>query len=164
MGLTVGCSADRGARYIQDLNSENPKVRDVAAFQLGRHRNRNAVPSLIVSLGSEPSKGTRLKIIQALGDIGSTQAVATLVATLQSDAPDVREAAVVALGKIRSRDAIPDLVALMDDPEMGRAAVWALGHSGCQEAVPALIPRLTDSDRYGRYLAGQALKEIGRED
>jgi hypothetical protein len=76
--------------------------------------NERAVTRLVEQLESFP--GGRTSIIDALGQSGSTLAVAPL-RTLLSDPTDVnRAAAAEALGRLGATEAIPQLRALLKDP------------------------------------------------
>ncbi len=56
-----------------------------------------------------------------------------------------------ALGNIRSREAVPDLIAMLSDPRTKAGAAIALTQIGDERAIPPLIAMLTDKDETVRY-------------
>ena len=87
--------------------------------------------------------------------------VERLINKLQNKNPEVRVNAAVALGRIRSVDAVPALIqALSDENPMVRAAAAStLGETGVEskEAEPALMQLLQDQDTFVRVNAARAL-------
>jgi HEAT repeat protein len=79
----------------------------------------------------------------------------------------VRRNAAAALGRIgpAAKDAVPELVKLLNDPDTGVrwAAVIALGsvEPGAKDAAPELVRLLKDPDGYVRRAAASALQGIG---
>jgi hypothetical protein len=75
----------------------------------------------------------------------------------------MRADAIRALGLIRERDAVPGIVALLEDehPDVRAAAVDALGRIGDLSAVPALLGRLGDASRHQRARVVEALRAFG---
>jgi len=73
----------------------------------------------------------------------------------------VREAAAVALGDIKAKEAVKPLLAALEDEgwDVRWAAKNALKRIG-QEAVQPLIAALKDKDKYIRQAAAKALGEI----
>jgi HEAT repeat protein len=86
----------------------------------------------------------------ALGRIGSA-AVPSLIETLNSPDPAVRQKAIEVLGRMGSaaEPAVPDLIRLLDDtdPEVRKAAARTLGRIGpnAEAAVPALMRTLFET-------------------
>jgi HEAT repeat protein len=80
------------------------------------------------------------------------------------DDPQVSYAAIHALGEVGpgATAAVPALVVMLSDRFVGRYASAALVRIG-PAAVPALIPALSSKDAGVRYLAAEALGEIGPE-
>jgi len=124
---------------------------------------RDAIPELVEGL-EDKDEAVRREAARALGKIGATAAVPSLVVAL-SDAPDdlVRASAAEALGRIGSRAtvAIPALIAALKHADDGvcEAAACALVKIGLP-AAPALIEAVTDDDRRLHLRAAAVLTEI----
>src|SRR5262249_9551488 len=77
----------------------------------------------------------------------------------------VRRAAVTAMAALNVKEAIPDLIALLQDhdPHIRRCAaeaLWGLGGSEAASAIPGLISLLEDEDADVRLNAVGALGQI----
>lgn len=102
-------------------------------------------------------------VIAILGQIGSPQAVETLIKALNEGPWYVRAESAAALGRIGTTQALNALTkALHDDDNCVRGEVAeALGKIGTSEAIKGLIVALHDEDSYVRGEAAVALAEIG---
>jgi len=100
---------------------------------------------------------------EALGKIGSPEAVAALIPALQDKRSDVRGSTAEALAQVGSPEAVAALIpALRDeDSDVRGSTAEALAQVGSPEAVAALIPALRDKDSVVRRAAAEALGEIG---
>ncbi len=88
--------------------------------------------------------------IQALGDRGKEEAAAPLLRLLrQSQAIDIQKNIVLTLGKIRSREAYPEIVRLMStkDDKLLLATVEALNHYRNRGALLALYRSLLSGEK-----------------
>lgn len=114
----------------------------------------------------------RLSTAKKLGDIGSFDAIFTLIAMLETD-PDetVRFQCIRSLGQIGDPRAIKPLLAVLhaaNRPEDAGAyslstyAAWALADIG-KPAVEALIKTLIEGSEACQVLAATALAEIGED-
>jgi len=147
------------------LRHEDASRRRIAVVALGDARSvgRDAIPELVEGL-EDKDEAVRREAARALGKIGATAAVPSLVVAL-SDAPDdlVRASAAEALGRIGSRAtvAIPALIAALKHADDGvcEAAACALVKIGLP-AAPALIEAVTDDDRRLHLRAAAVLTEI----
>jgi len=105
----------------------------------------------------------------ALGEIGDPRAVEPLIATLQSEKSDVRQAAVRALGKLGDLHAVEPLIGALGDQatsSWGRyyvqeVAAEALGRLGDHRATEPLIIALKGEDSHMRRTAAEALGKLG---
>jgi HEAT repeat protein len=87
------------------------------------------------------------KAAQVLGDLHDMRAEKTIVGLLnyKSDFDDIRliirMRAADALGRMRSKEAVKPLMALLDEPEPSarREYVWSLSRIGSKDALPRLI-------------------------
>ena len=89
----------------------------------------------------------RVLLVRLAGDIGDGKAGPLLRAVLsECDDPSLRSRIAEALGKIRCREAIPDLLACLSDPDdwVRRASVEALSSLGAEEHAEDLIRLLND--------------------
>jgi HEAT repeat protein len=150
---------------VDMLRHEDVALRRIAVVALGEARSvgRGAIPELVEGL-DDRDDAVRREAARALGKIGATAAVPSLVVAL-SDAPDdlARASAAEALGRIgpRATVAIPGLIAALkhSDDVVGDAAARALVMIGLP-AAPALIEAVTDFDRRLRLRAAAVLTEI----
>ncbi len=85
---------------------------------------------------------TNAKIAEALGNIGDARAGPTLLRLARQTDEAVRIAAVEALGKVKSHEAIPELSHIVDDaaapPILIKRALASLGEIGDPAGIPAL--------------------------
>jgi HEAT repeat protein len=140
---------------IQGLRDENWKVREMSARTLGRRLDGGqagtAVPILSYKAEWDPVPQVRLASIKSLGDIGGGDAARFLAGLYrgQTQAPDIREAALGALAQQSLSSAI----------EAARDVVAAEGKSADQRALVAtarVISALKDGqlkDIYVQLLA-----------
>lgn len=86
------------ADWLRKLESSIAGVRSHAAWQLGRARDRHAVPVLIRLLQGDESEDVRLTAAWALGELGDPAAIPALETVRDNDASeDVRSQAREAL-------------------------------------------------------------------
>ena len=160
-GEPGGPACDRDTRrLIARLSSRDPETRYQAAGCLGDAGVPVAVEPLAALL-ADPDVGVRWKATEALGKLGSP-AVGPLTKSLKNGNVDVRWMAAVALGDIGDPEAIPALMAALDDEDTyvrSRAAL-ALGEIG-EAALAGLIAALRDGNDRVRWGAALALGEIG---
>jgi len=128
--------ADRGGWEVPSVeelvdcleNDHDPAVRQRAAWWLGEHEKKSAVPALVEALGDN-SVGVRLVAAWALGEIKNRRTIDPLIRSLQKDRdPFVREMAALSLGEIESRKAVDALNEAADkDADLREPVRWALG-------------------------------------
>jgi HEAT repeat protein len=173
--------------YLDDLHSPNFERRWSAARDLASilpHKKdwqgdevfaQKLALELERQLTSGPSSPTEIRyvhyIAETLGEFRSLAGVPALRQALtQSADRDVREAAVMGLGKLADRvgtlsdpGAIEDLVVAThdDDPVIQVKATWILGRTANEQAIPGLIPLLGDSDYEVRLNAASSLARLG---
>ncbi|WP_305041980.1 HEAT repeat domain-containing protein [Geoalkalibacter sp.] len=122
-------------------------VRNALAI-IGELRDTDRVGHLTVFLG-HPDVRVRREAIRGLTRIGSPEALDVLLVAVEEGDSDLQQQALMFLGALRQRAALPHLLRLVEaaDPwlrnaELTRGAVRALGEIGDAEAVPALIALL----------------------
>ena len=106
-------------------------------------------------------KPSRLNAQEALVSFGS-RAVPCLIASLNDEAPEVRQAAAAVLGRIGGVDSVKALVGVLDNdsPEVIVAAAAALGSIGSPAAFEGLIPLLGHTDAAVRHSAVSAINSV----
>jgi HEAT repeat protein len=141
-------AAPQIARLLQD-----PVCKEDAAVALADLGGPPEVQPLLgaidTTVGAGSGQATRsadranAKIAEALGDIGSPEAAPSLLRLSRASDDNVRLAAIEALGKLRSREAVQELSHVADDPSspplLVKKALTALGLIGAPAGIPALL-------------------------
>lgn len=132
---------------------------------LARKGNETKAVSIMIEVldGERGSKDVKLSILKALGDLGKRTEVpaAPLIKKLEDKDPHVRHCAIEALGKARSKEALPMLVKLLEQETDRYPVIWALGEIGDYAAIPHLDRLMASGDDYAIYNAYRALAKIG---
>jgi HEAT repeat protein len=106
----------------------------------------------------------RVSAVRQLGVLRAPEALGVLVDRLRND-PElvVRAGAAIALGKIGSDEAVPHLLAALDDPapQVRWRSTLALGRIGDRRATSTLLELLRSDDRSLRACAADALGRLG---
>src|SRR5882724_6653151 len=87
---------------------------------------------------------------------------------LTGDDAELRREAITAMGALKLKDAVPELIAALKDKDAkvrAKAAesLWSVGGADTTEAIPALVPLLKDKDANVRLNTAGALGQIGPE-
>jgi HEAT repeat protein len=157
------------------LDSRWYVVRNAVAV-LGEIRDQHSARHLSPLLSHDDLR-VRREAVRALTRIGGDQAVAILLQMAASADADLCRQALLSLGALRHRAAIPSLLEMVRRPdpflrrkEITREAVWALGEIGDPVAVPELITVMQKRQFWNRRdlaeiraAAALALGEIGGE-
>ena len=108
------------------VESPDPDLARTALKSLGNIKHPDALPSLLEALRS-PDARLRIESLQALGARGSVEAITQMQWTAAAD-PDeqVAQAAIDALARLATTEAIDALVDLTADPKRREASVDAL--------------------------------------
>lgn len=87
-----------------------------------------------------------------------------LLSYLNSNNPTLKKEAIMTIGEIKEKKAVPYLISLLEDknPEIRVLICEALQDIGDERAVKPLIKKLEDPDQKVRNAARCALKEILR--
>lgn len=142
--LELGRIGDR--RVISALTAalkdgEYP-VRRNAIYALTWMQAKEAVPALLQAGEAAKDTPTKRRIVQALGMIGDDKAEDFLIGRLTDKDYHTRLNAIMSLGWLKSRKAIPQLVKRVEDENMTReeraCVVRALGHIGDERVIPSL--------------------------
>jgi len=166
------------ALLLPMLKDKSEFVRREVAFVLGEMRDRSATSPLIDLLARDKQASVRAAAAVALGQIGDEAATPALSRSItgqgskkkKSKGPEdefVIRSAVRSLGKIGSRDAVPTLVAALENEanslETRREAATALGLIGDPAGLPALQSALqSHADPYLSEAARLAIRQINR--
>lgn len=158
-------SSNRSAvidRYIENLDSPNPRLRSQAAEDLGKLMAQDAVPELIQHLQGDVNTYVRSAIAEALGRIGDTRAIFPLMDALRDSCSFVRRAAAIALGQMQAKQAQGALLRALDDPNfyVRRAAINAVGKLDIPDMGPMLIPLLETPDPRIRRTVTIAIRRL----
>lgn len=134
------------------------KARVIAA--LGRFKATAAVGALVASL-KDPEPSVRATAAESLGKIGQLEgAGAPLRAVLADPSLEVKRAAILALGALSDREAIPALTAASEVPDTHFEAIRALAMNPDLLALQAYLGGLTDKSPELRTVSAGAIAKI----
>jgi HEAT repeat protein len=160
-GLTAEAASGWGGGSW--MNAPAPPLGPDATLRLAGLPRARMVPSeitmLIDSLASTDNC-VREVAVRLIGRVRASYVEERLIAQLPaSRTVPTREAAAIALGLVRSRDAVAPLERLIGDDNVGvRAnAVWALGRIGDKSVAPALRRSLRDEEDMVRIAGAGAV-------
>jgi HEAT repeat protein len=105
-------------------------------------QDARALPHLLNRL-YDADLNVRYHVIEALGRIGSADAVEPLLRIVRERDPYLAFAALDALAIIAEPSAMPEVIALIDDPALGTAAIDTLAAVGNEQAAAPLAAALT---------------------
>ncbi|HUR93114.1 MAG TPA: HEAT repeat domain-containing protein [Gemmatimonadales bacterium] len=139
------------ARYVEPAvlgamvaDGENAVRRNAGLSALER-QGPYAVPHLTVMLG-DPDPELVMFALQSLARIGYAPAGRSILPLLHHSDPNVAQSAIEAVGQLRTREAVPALLKLVDgELWLQLAAINALGAIGAPEAVRPLMSLVPDS-------------------
>ena len=139
------------ARYVEPAvlgalvaDGENAARRNAGLSALER-QGPYAVPHLTVMLGASDPELVMFAL-QSLTRIGYPPAGRSILPLLHHSDPNVAQSAIEAVGQLRTREAVPALLELVDgDLWLQLAAINALGAIGALEAVRPLMALVPDS-------------------
>lgn len=140
----------------------NEAVRDLAVSGLGKF-GKKSVPSLLAFLDHAKGTFSRTAIL-SLASLGvdAEDAAPILIRRYK----EFGEPAIVALNAIKSAQAIPVYLAMLQDPDEGKLALIGLGGNLGPEAklaIPHVFPLLKHSDHEVRWRALGTLGKLGAE-
>ncbi len=142
-------------------NSTDPKVRQYAAYLLGKARNPRAIQPLVEAL-ADFDKSVREQATLALSRIGKA-AIEPLAEAMNEPKWQTRYRAAEALGKIADEKAVKPLIqGLKDNRDHVRyMAAKGLKDLGDSNTIEPLIILLKDENVYVRMMSVRALGAIG---
>jgi HEAT repeat protein len=153
-------------RYLENLESPNPRLRSQAAEDLGRLNSDEAVTCLVERLQADVNTYVRSAAAEALGRIGDATATFPLMDALRDASSFVRRSAAIALGQMQAKEAQGALIRALDDPNfyVRRAAINAIGKLGIPDLGTVLTPFLDTHDPRIRRTAIIALRRLEAHD
>ena len=145
------------------LNDENSAIRLQAITALSSIKDAKSVANLSEMIENRlETDAIRAAAVTAIGNIGDKSSESLLIRALDNRIGNIRNNAILALGKFESTTAVPLLISILEDkripldastaalanasPRM-KAAI-ALGQIGGEEAITALSYRLIDDTEY----------------
>ncbi len=155
---------------LRDVVDAKPSVRASAArdlaLQAEEHRPR-CVKALEIAL-TDADPAVRAASAEALGELGATEALSSLLVAVEDDASNVREQAIVALGALRDPRATVKLERALGDkrPEVRFQALMAYPRvtSSRADAVTALVKATRDKDEFVAHIAFRMAEELADEE
>ncbi|MGH7230379.1 MAG: HEAT repeat domain-containing protein, partial [Nitrospiraceae bacterium] len=158
--VTVG--GNEVARHMVALLRESPMIRNMAVEVLDRIVAQ-ALECILPVLSAEDSN-VRKFIVDALGKQTDVRVIAPLMQRLTDVDANVRAAAAEALGHVRACEAVPGIIALLNDEEwVVFSALTALAEIGDSAALPSLLILLNQGTEAVRCAAVEAIAELDRE-
>ncbi len=132
------------------------EVRKCAILSLGKIRDERVLDPLMLQLRSDEFKDDAVNALVELGEPG----VPRLIAALRDKDENVRKSAVLALGRIKSSEAIAPLIEMLGDQDWftrltAAAALESIGDERGREAIKPLLkdPDMVVKMRVERILA-----------
>lgn len=147
-------------RVYDQSKSADLQARAIEA--LGTLKAKPARPTLEKSV-HHASALVRQRGVEALGKSGDAKVVALLAGRLEDSELGVKEAAVKALGELKSRDGVPALVKAAAHPDLQFEAVTALTKSPDIRALSAYLTGLQSKNATLRQACRSALSAIRAE-
>lgn len=164
VGILGECSSPTSLPVLRRaVDSPALPVRTQAVVALGRRRDAESADALCRIIHSTPE--LQQVAAWALGELGDTRAVPTLVKLLSSSLGEAdvaaRRAAAVALGRMPGPKVVVALSAAVHDeePAVRESSVEALGVLRDRDGAPALIEALADREP---RIAMKAIVGLGR--
>lgn len=145
----------QAAPFVIRWLAEEGEWQPDAAYVLGQLGDKSAIGPLraqidyTVGAGAKGQAHTRLRttinIVRALGMLHATDATDNVIMLLSSPAPEIRVAAIEALGVLGDRKATDPLIVIASgetQPFLRKTAIQALGALGDAKAIETLVENL----------------------
>lgn len=142
------------------------EVRALACWALGSLRPRGYLRALIRVLGADPNETVAFHAAKAIVDANPRGAGSQLKQVLRMGrAPVNRRAAAWAIGQLRSKSALPELLELLTNvaeaPDVRGEVAEAIGELDDRRAVMHLVGCLRERSAKVRFWATHALRRLG---
>lgn len=146
---------------LEKITDDNPQVRQNIVHTLGKIKNQEAVPAIILR-AQDITPSVRQKAVYVLGQIGSPNAIEQLISSLDDSVEDVRWSALEALGRFGKTRLGHLIEALANKSSMIREMVASLlGDIGDKRTVEPLLAALETNEWEVRFAVLEALGNIG---
>jgi HEAT repeat protein len=142
---------------LAQMHDDDPDVRQLASWALGQIADRRLAHRL--------RRGAHWTY-HALQEPHDGRLTGKLIDALRFGSRESAVASAVALGRLRSPRALPDLTEALNDsyPLIRLAAIWALGQIGAADSVEHLTDALYDPDSTIARVAADALRMLDTPD
>jgi hypothetical protein len=142
---------------LGQMHDDDPDVRQLASWALGQIADRRLAHRL--------RRGAHWTY-HALQEPHDGRLTSKLIDALRFGSRESAVASAVALGRLRSSRALPDLTEALNDsyPLIRLAAIWALGQIGSADSVEHLADALYDPDSTIARVAADALRALDTPD
>lgn len=135
-----------------------------AGLGLIEAKDKSAIAPLSeLVMNKDKPKDLRWRAIWVLGEMGYPDASSVLSQALEDEDVNIRYSAMEALGKIKSKDAVEPLIAILkkqEDPSIKSLVIEALGNIGDERAVDLLADYLNAQDESLIRKSIEALSKI----
>ena len=168
-GMTAETSAAVATQARRLMRQgESDGVRAAAIWALAKGRHDDLLPDLISIVAEEPASQVRLAALDALGEVGDRNGVATLVpvAFQTSSAQDslrIRLAAIRALGKLDTPESAHALLRLTVDPVSAVSSAAVAGLANLKSTTPLAL-ELAAAEATPRVQRLLAIQMLARSD
>jgi len=155
-------NAFRPKEFVRQLREGNREERELAASLLGQLGTTAVSEALASALREDPESGVKAAAAEALGFVGDSKAVGSLLALFDTSDKLVRGSVVRALVRLADSKAIDGLVAYLkhDDHKVRVLAAHTLGQIHNPRATEQLIKSLDDDSFVVREAVVKALGDI----
>ncbi|MHC4469515.1 MAG: HEAT repeat domain-containing protein [Planctomycetota bacterium] len=153
--LSVSASKSASSMIAKSLRDPSPKVRAAAARGLGVFGDKVALTRLLGAVKSlKKDEATLIEVCAALGEIGApaaTDPLAGIAKREMSRNAALTKAAIAALGKIRDRESVKELIGLLGTATpSSTATTYSYGHPEFLVPIRAVLTQLT-GERLGAH-------------
>jgi HEAT repeat protein len=158
-------SADRSVWLLNATHDQDAWVRYYAVRSLAENRERTALPRAIELGANDPAMHVRIAALEAVGEIGGSEAIDALLSTVGEPNAELVAAALRGLGHAFDARAEQALKTALrsDDVVVRLAAVSGLRAGGSAEAIEGLAwTAAADGDEGVARAAVEALGELAR--
>jgi HEAT repeat protein len=155
--LSVSALENSSSLIARCLRDPSPKVRAAAARSLGVVGDKAALSRLLGAAKSlKKDNATLAEVCAALGEIASPAAIRPLAGIAKREMSrneTLTKAAVAALGKIRDRESVKELIGLLGSATpSSTASTYSYGHPKLMAPIRAALKELT-GERLGAHSA-----------